>query len=147
MTSTTSSTEQSRAILEQFYAAAPARDVEGLLAPLADDVVVYEPWYLPYGGVYRGKQEFVGLFGKIDENLDVSGFTVNYLVADGDRVATYLSVPDATTGEFTEMIELATVRDGKISELKLFYYDPQAMIEKGRAASGLGWPGRESDQG
>lgn len=128
MTSATDLTERNRAVVRGLYDAATSGDLPGALEALAEDVVVYEPDFLPYGGVYRGKQAFVELFGKIAQCLDLSRVTVHYYVADGERVIAVLGIPDLTTGELAHFAEQSTVRDGKIAEMRLFYYDPQSMI-------------------
>jgi hypothetical protein len=130
MTTTESLTEKNRAIVEKLYAAASGGDLGAIAPLLADDIVVDEPTYLPYGKVYRGKEEFAGLFGMIGQYLDLTQVNVHYLIADGDRVAACLGIPDVTTGEMTHFIEQSTLRDGQIVEMKLFYYDPQTMLDK-----------------
>ena len=128
MTTTESLTEKNRAIVEKLYAAASSGDLGAVAPLLADDIVVDEPTYLPYGKVYRGQEEFAGLFGMIGQFLDLTQVNVHYLIADGDRVAACLGIPDVTTGEMTHFIEQSTLRDGQIVEMKLFYYDAQSMI-------------------
>ncbi|GAA5153130.1 nuclear transport factor 2 family protein [Pseudonocardia eucalypti] len=129
MTSATDLTERNRAVVRGLYDAAISGDLPGALEVLADDIVVHEPEFLPYGGVYRGKQEFAELFGKIAQFLDLSRVTVHYYVADGERVIAVLGIPDLGTGELTHFAEQSTVRDGRIAEMRLFYYDPQSMID------------------
>jgi ketosteroid isomerase-like protein len=130
VTTTESLTEKNRAIVEKLYAAAGSGDLAAIAPLLADDIVVDEPGYLPYGKVYRGKEEFAGLLGLIVQYLDLTKVQVNYTIADGDRVAACLGIPDVTTGEMTHFIEQSTLRDGQIVEMKLFYYDAQSMIGK-----------------
>jgi ketosteroid isomerase-like protein len=130
MTTTESLAEKNRSIVASLYAAAASGDLGAIAPLLADDVVVDEPVYLPYGKVYRGKEEFAGLLGMIGQYLDLTNVKVNYLIADGDRVAACLGIPDVTTGEMTHFIEQSTLRDGQIVEMKLFYYDPQTMLDK-----------------
>ena len=130
MTTTASLTEQNRAIVQSMYDAGIRGDFEGLMSHLADDVVVDEPLYLPYGKVYNGKAEFVGLFESIGQFLDVSQITLHYLIADGDRVAACLGIPDATTGKLVHLLEQSTVKDGKVVHMQLFYYDMGTMLEK-----------------
>jgi ketosteroid isomerase-like protein len=130
MTTTESLTEKNRAIVEKLYAAASSGDLGAIAPLLADDIVVDEPSYLPYGKLYRGKEEVAGLLGMIGQFLDLTKVQVNYTIADGDRVAACLGIPDVTTGEMTHFIEQSTLRDGQIVEMKLFYYDAQSMIGK-----------------
>jgi hypothetical protein len=130
MTTTASLTEQNRAVVEAMYRAIGQGDFEGLLAQMADDLVIDEPLYLPYGKVYRGKAELAGLFEKIGQYFDASQVQVKYMIADGDRVAACLTAPDATSGKPVEMLEQSTLRDGKIVEVKLFYDDTGTMMDK-----------------
>jgi ketosteroid isomerase-like protein len=136
MTATESLTERNRAVVEKLYACAQSGDLASIAPLLAEDIVVDEPLFLPYGKVYRGAQEFAGLLGLIGQYLDLTRVTVHYTIADGDRVAACLGIPDVTTGEMTHFIEQSTLRDGRIVEMKLFYYDAQSMIDKTRAAAG-----------
>ena len=130
MTATLSLTEKNRAVVEELYGCVAAGTPEKIATLLAEDVVVIEPGYLPYGKTYHGLAEFGELFGMIGQFLDLSEVKVHYTIADGDRVAACLGIRDVTTGEWTDFIEQSTVRDGRIVEIKLFYHDAQSMIGK-----------------
>jgi hypothetical protein len=130
MTATESLTETNRAIVEKLYAAAASGDLAAIAGFVAEDVVVIEPDFLPYGGTYRGLAEFAALMPSIGQCLDLTSVRVNYTIADGDRVAACLGIKDVNTGEYTDFIEQSTLRDGKIVEMKLFYHDGQSMIAK-----------------
>ncbi len=56
MTSGTTLAERNRTTIEALYAAGAAGDIATVLSYVADDVVIDEPPYLPYGGRYMGKQ-------------------------------------------------------------------------------------------
>lgn len=130
MTATVSLTQKNRAIVESFYTALLAGDQATLDAAIADDVVVDEPDYLPYGKVYHGKAELGGLIGQIGQFLELATLKVHYTVADGDRVIACLGIVDVTTGKMVHLLEQSTLRDGQIAEIKLFYNDPQSMLGK-----------------
>jgi ketosteroid isomerase-like protein len=130
MTSTTSLTEQNRKTVEDLYAAGMRGDVEGLMRHLDDNVVVHEPDFLPYGGEYVGKNDFLRLFGRIGEFMNLAEMTLHYTVADGERVIAVLGIQDAKTGQLNHFAEQSTVRDGKVVDMRLFYYDGQSMFGK-----------------
>ncbi|HEY9415955.1 MAG TPA: nuclear transport factor 2 family protein [Pseudonocardia sp.] len=130
MTTTESVTEKNRAIVEELYGCVAAGTPEKIAVLMAEDVVILEPGYLPFGKTWRGQGEFGELFGAIGQFLDLSEIRVNYLIADGDRVAAALSIRDLENGEWCDLIEQSTLRDGKIVELKLFYHEAQTMIGK-----------------
>src|SRR5690242_17298232 len=105
MTATLSLTEKNRAIVEELYGCIAAGTPEKIPTLMAEDVVVIEPTYLPYGKTFRGLAEFGELFGMIGQFLDLSEIRVNYLIADGDRVAAALGIRDAESGEWCDFIE------------------------------------------
>jgi ketosteroid isomerase-like protein len=130
MSTPTTLTEQNRAIVEALYEAANKGDLEGALSYLSDDVTVDEPLFLPFGKVYRGKDEFAALAPVLQNYLDVASITLHYTIADGDRVAACVGIPDLETGELTRLIELFTIKDGKIIENRLFYNDAGTLVDK-----------------
>lgn len=130
MTSTQSLTEDSRAVIECVYAAVKAGDVERLFDYFADDIVLHEPPFLPFGQAYHGKDGFLELLPRISQYLDVSQVEVNYLVADQDRVVGCITMPDRSTGELAQMLELFTLRDSKVMCIQLFYFDAGTMVTR-----------------
>ncbi|MFI6266629.1 nuclear transport factor 2 family protein [Micromonospora sp. NPDC051006] len=130
MSTPTSLTEQNRAVVEAMFEAANNGDVDRVVSYLSDDVTVIEPRFLPFGKAYHGKNEFFGLAQVLPNYLDLSAITVHYTIADGDRVAACVGIPDVTTGELTHFIEQFTVKDGKIVENRLFYHDAGTLVDK-----------------
>jgi ketosteroid isomerase-like protein len=126
----TSLTEQNRAVIQALYDAGARGDVPELLSYLADDIVVHEPEYLPYGGRYVGQEAFLAIFAQINEHLDLSAITLDHLVADNEHVIGVLRIPDRATGQNTVLAEQSTLRDGKVIDMQVFYFDPQSMIDK-----------------
>lgn len=128
--------EASKAKVLTMYAAAGKGDFATALSCMADDIAVIEPPYLPYGGTYRGKVEFQQLLAKISEHADLSAMKMEGVVAEGDTVFVCLQIGDRKTGKPLQLVERSIVRDGKIVEMKIFYFDAGAMIEAGLKAKG-----------
>ena len=126
----TSLTEQNRAIVEAVYEATNKGDVEGALSLFSDDVTIDEPLFLPFGKLYRGKAEFIALAPVLQNYLDVASIKLHYIIADGDRVAACVGIPDRETGELTRFIEQFTLKDGKITENLIFYNDAGTLVDK-----------------
>jgi uncharacterized protein len=124
----TSLTDQSRAVAEKIYSAAVRGDMKEVLSYLHDDVVVSEPDYLPYGGKYVGKDGLLQLLRDMQQYVAVSKISVDYLVADGERVIAIIRIPDVKTGRLTCAAEELTMRDGRVSEIRLYFHDTQSMI-------------------
>lgn len=129
-TSPESVTERNRAAAQALYDAAIAADMEKILSFLSDDLVIEEPDFLPYAGTYKGKSAFPDLFGNICLHMDMTQINLNYLIVDGDRVVANLAIPDTTNGELTSFFEESIWKDGKIVAMKLYYFNPQTMLEK-----------------
>ncbi len=70
--SETDLTTANRRLIVDMYAAAKAGDVDGFFSALSPEVVITEPSFLPYGGTYRGIDEFRALFGDVAKFLDMS---------------------------------------------------------------------------
>ncbi|HEY4410407.1 MAG TPA: nuclear transport factor 2 family protein, partial [Acidimicrobiia bacterium] len=121
-------TEESRRLMQALYDAVSAGDLDGVLNRLADDVVIREPAFLPYGGEYRGKELFGELVGKIAKTYDMTQIRADYLVADGERVIGLLRMPDLATGEDVLVAEESVIRDGKVVQMTVFVHDAQSLI-------------------
>ena len=121
-------TEKNRKIVEGMYEAATKGNFQAVLDCMDKDVVVYEPSYLPYGGVFNGIDGFQKLFASIAQFADVGKVKVNYSVADGDRVIGYLSIPDKKTGKDLLLLEQSTLKNGKVVEMRVCYFDAGSMI-------------------
>src|SRR5581483_5849993 len=98
MSTATDTTARSREVITAVYDAGASGDVQTLLSLMADDLVVEEPWFLPYGGTYETPQGLAELFGKIGAVLDVARMRIDYLVCDGEHVIGIIRIPDRRTG-------------------------------------------------
>jgi uncharacterized protein len=120
-------TSASRKIVEDMYAAGSAGDFEGFFARVSTHVVVKEPAFLPYGGTYRGIDEFKALVGKVAAVLDLRTLTVERLIADGDHVVALVRV-STVDGDEVRLSELSIVRDGSVAEMEIFFHDGANLI-------------------
>jgi ketosteroid isomerase-like protein len=128
MQSASSITERNRRTVQEMYDAGMRGDFEKVMACLDQNLVVDEPPFLPYAGLYRGFDGFQRLMSEISKFLDLSAMKLQYLVADGDRVFGILAVVDRATGEDVLLAEQSTLRDGKVIEMRIFYYDAGTLI-------------------
>jgi len=132
----TTVTEVNRAIIESFYAAGLRGDIETMDSFLADDVVIYEPPYLPFGGEYRGKGGLSAIYAAVAQLADVTQFKVHYVLVDGDRAVAVGGFPVNDTGQFTHFAEETRLVGGKIVEIRIYYHDAQSLL--GAAKPGAG---------
>jgi len=128
MTEANSVTELNRSIIENFYAAGQRGEIETMTSFLADDVVTYEPPYLPFGGEYRGKDGLLAISEAVAQCADVGQFTVHDILVDGDRAVAFAGYRLNDTGKFTHFAEEIRLVGGKITEIRIYYYDVQSML-------------------
>jgi len=115
-----------------FYTKAKEGDIDAVRAMLHEDMFVEEAPSLPYGGVYRGPEEFMKLSGAlraawedfdfdIDEYLDAGSYIIIMVRMRGRSAATGRLVD-------TKLAEFLTVRDGKIASLQPYYWDTASIL-------------------
>lgn len=125
---TEAQTEASRALMTRMYDSAAKGEFADVLACLADDLIVHEPPYLPYGGEYHGVTEFqTGVITQVVQHLDVSGLVVDRMIAEGDRVIGIIRMPALATGGDILLAEESVIRDGKVVEIWVYYHETQGL--------------------
>jgi ketosteroid isomerase-like protein len=126
------STVDTRRVVTSMYEAALGGDMPGFFACIDPEVVTHEPPFLPYGGAYSGIGALMELLGEqVSQHLDIAHPKIDRIVADGDRAFTVIRLQCQATGEETLLAEEAVVRDGKVVELRVFYFDAGSLIKKG----------------
>jgi ketosteroid isomerase-like protein len=114
---------QNKQIIQDAYDAMASGDVKAFLGALDPQIEVREPDALPYGGVYRGIAELLGMFAKAGPILDSSRMVVAELIAEGDSVVALLRIPLRDGSGESLISEHWRLRDGKAVELHVFWFD------------------------
>jgi steroid delta-isomerase-like uncharacterized protein len=120
----TMSAAENKAILQRFFDAANANDLDGMLALATDDIVVHTP--IP--GIASGREGFRGFMGLYFGAFPEQRIDVHDLIADRDRVVVRHTHHVTHGGDFVGMpptgkqavisgIEVFRLVDGKIAEL------------------------------
>ena len=114
----TSSPQNTKQVIEAFWAAMQSNDFKAAGEFLHDDYVLEWPQSAER---IRGRANFVA----INQNYPAHGrwqFTVHRILAEGDEVVSDVDVTDGvTTGR---VITFSTIRDGKIVRQTEFWPDP-----------------------
>lgn len=124
-------TAASRAVVQGFFDGFMRGDMQAVFAALADDIeytvntrdtVTREA--IPWSTTFHGASEVQAFFGRLMQNFDVLGFTVDRLLADADEVAAfghfkYLAKPTGATCE-TDWCARFTIREGRIARYQFF---------------------------
>jgi ketosteroid isomerase-like protein len=125
----TLSHEQILQLVDDLYAATGVGDFDKAEEYLTDDFFITEADTLPFAGVYRGRTALRDLYGKVMGMMDVSGLNRVETTSGGDYAVTILSF------EFVDpklapahLCELFRFRDGKVCEIRPYYFDPAPII-------------------
>jgi ketosteroid isomerase-like protein len=119
------------------------KDVVSILDP---DIVFYASPTIPHGGTYRGYDAFFKMGEQFRDLWDISaGVELEYIDGGGDLVITLAKWRGVSrlTGRTVpvDMVEVVTVRDGRIKELRAYYEDTVLLSEAADGAKGPYNPG------
>jgi len=128
--STTTTTEQTKAVARSFFERFDANDIDGAVALLADDACYWlagKPELLPSAGPHD-KRQMAELFRRMTVRMtDGLRMTVKNAIAEGDQAALEIeSLGTLKNGRIyrNEYHVLVTVRGDRIAAVKE-YYDTQ----------------------
>ncbi|HEY1333287.1 MAG TPA: nuclear transport factor 2 family protein [Myxococcaceae bacterium] len=133
------SAEENTRLAQSAYEAFGRGDMPALAELMADDIEWVDPGdpsESPLAGTYRGKDEVLGWFGKLAEDVDFSTFDPTDFIAQGDKVVSLVRV-EATvrsTGRplVNDEAHVWTFREGKLARFQI-YLDTAASAAAHRA--------------
>lgn len=115
--------------VDDLYAFSGAGDWDKAEAMLTDDFVVTEAPGLPMAGKFEGRGALRELHSFVFGRLPVIELDRVRTLAGGDHAVTILSMrfadPDLPRAELCELFRF---RDGKVCEIKPYYFDPAPVI-------------------
>ena len=98
-----------------------------LFASMVPGATVHEAASLPFGGLYEGAPAIQQMFGRMFETWEDMKIAKETLFDGGDEVVAKLRLTarSRATGRPVDMqiLELWTIRDGKVVSLVPFYFD------------------------
>jgi uncharacterized protein len=122
---------RSLATVRRFIAATGAERRNERRSLLHDDFVVHEAGGLPFSGDYHGSQGFFELLNRMNDVLELAAGPVTTDPLGDDAVAARfrLTFTSRASGKSVQMalVEIYTLRDGRIAELDVYYKDPGAV--------------------
>ena len=123
--------ERSLATVRRFMAATGTERRNERRSLLHDDFVVHEAGGLPFSGDYHGSDGFFELLNRMNDVLELAAgpITTDPLGHDAVAARFRLRFISQASGKSVEMglVEIYTVRDGRIAELDVYYKDPAAV--------------------
>lgn len=125
----TMSPQEVEQLVEDLYAATAVGDWDKTASMLTEDFFVTEAPGLPMEGIYRGQDALKQLFVKVMEMLDVAALDRVQTTTGGDFAITILTMRFADPElEPVDLCEMFRFRDGKVCEIKPYYFDPAPVI-------------------
>lgn len=126
-------TEQERNLeaTKRLYAICAAGEWAAVREMLDDDFFVTEAPGLPYEGVFRGKDGLQELYATVMGMMDLSGLDLIEMTVGGDWVIVLVDMlASDADGDFRiALAEGTRFRDGKVCEIKPFYFD-HALVHR-----------------
>jgi ketosteroid isomerase-like protein len=119
---------KNRQLVEALFAATGKGDWATAETMLSEDFFVTEAGTLPFAGTYRGRGALQELFQMVMNAAGVTGLDIQQITAGGDRVVALLEL--VLGGPPTVRVALAEtfrVRDGKVCEIRPYYFDPRPI--------------------
>lgn len=116
-------------IVDDLYAATGVGNFDAAEALLTDDFFVTEADCLPMAGVYSGKTALRDLFTRVMGMMDVAGLARGETTTGGDYAVCHVTFQFQDPSlKPAELLELFRFRDGKVCEIKPYYFDPAPII-------------------
>jgi ketosteroid isomerase-like protein len=133
-----------REIVQAIFDAFAEEDWNTIRSLVHDDIQVFEADSLPYAGLFKGPDNFIALNQKVFDTWEDSHHTIDHIIADGDHVVILGNMAGrgkATGQAFSvPMAAVWRLEDGKVIEVRPFYFDTKVMHDAhfGSANSGPG---------
>jgi predicted SnoaL-like aldol condensation-catalyzing enzyme len=126
--------ERNLATVKALYEATGAGNWAAAEAYLTDDFFITEAHGLPYAGVYRGRTALQDLFNVVMPILGAEKLDILEHTAGGDYAVTLLDIVcGSRPDQKISLAEMYRFRDGKICEIKPYYFDPGQVHAVARA--------------
>src|SRR5437868_624362 len=120
-------------VVQRFEELFMEGNLDAVLPVVGEDIITYEAPSLPYGGEHVGHHGWLGLARAFTETWELTGkLDAEFLDCGNDVVAARveLDVVARSTGKPVRLkiAEFHRVRDGKIRETTIYYWDTAAML-------------------
>lgn len=132
-TASSSQEQENLKTLQAYWEAMDRDDIDTAIQTLDEECVVHTPESLPYGGIYKGRDEirrFWSIFFQIYERPQPMGLQ---LLTAGDYIITLQTLKTRIRGSNAElempMAETFKLRASKIIEIRPYYFDTAKMSQ------------------
>jgi hypothetical protein len=116
-----STTESNKALIAKMLG--EKKQLEDFPGRFEPDLVMYEPAVLPFGGTYRGLQQFQKFYPEVRRYYDFATWKLLGVYGDGDTVFATTRVDVAGTARVMYIAEQFTFHGDKIAEVRVHVCD------------------------
>lgn len=108
--------------VNQLYEAYNRRDINTIMNSLSRDCIweVMGQPEIPFAGIYHGKDDVKDFFSKLEESLDMSDFSVEHILENGNLVI--------ATGHFNAMARKTNKRFSTIWAMTFEFNDNEQIV-------------------
>ena len=118
--------QSNRELVREIYAALLSGDNTVFAGAVHEDFEAHVAPAMPWGGVYDAEAILSDVMPRLATAIDVSSLRLTSISADGDDVVALLT-GRSVSGNALWIAEDWTFRDGKIGQLRVFYFDARAV--------------------
>jgi uncharacterized protein len=122
------SADENTRLAQSAYEAFGRGDIPSLVELMADDiewVIPGDPTDNPTAGTYRGKDDVLGWFGRLAEDLDFSTFERRDFIAQGDKVVSIIhaeaTVRSTGRSVINDEAHVWTFSGGKLARFQIYF--------------------------
>jgi uncharacterized protein len=119
-------------IVSDVFAALSKGKLDAAAAHFDASLRIYEPAGLPYGGVYVGHEGFYTLFNKLAATYDELSIPPSVVADCGPAVVAMTTLCGIAKRTRTRvempLNEIFVLRNGKITEIRPYYWDTAAVV-------------------
>lgn len=123
-------------LVDAFYRALMAGNMMKAATYLAPDLIWDVPAALPWGGAGVGADRFMTeILPRVGKAFDFDRFGYDSLTGNDTHVSAFVHAGVVGRQEITRLAEDWTIMDGRLAALRVFYFDPEIVVEAVEAAS------------
>ncbi|MGP1353853.1 MAG: nuclear transport factor 2 family protein [Parasphingopyxis sp.] len=126
--------DDTRSVVDSFYAAIHGGDFDALFDILSDDCTIeyYGPSAIPFAGIFRGKEKCRIFFGHVANDVEIQDFRQEEFIVDGSKSAVvgHLTLKLHAKGRVydSDYVHVIDVADGKVIRFRDFQDSAKAAF-------------------
>ena len=121
--------ERNIEFIQSLFAATGSGDWDKAQTMVTEDFSANEALSLPFPGVFHGIAGLRELYGIVMSSLGVMAIDIVQMTAGGDYVVVIAEFKLESSTVRISLTEVFRFRDGKVCEIKAYYYDPAPLWE------------------